>query len=82
MQKHNNNNNNFGEIITDVTGDGCTEQLQLECNYQGSPEAPFGKWVPSICPATCDKTRAMCFCGEGTKYPNRPLPMSCGFQLK
>ncbi|KAH1258127.1 putative glucuronosyltransferase [Glycine max] len=62
-------------------GDGCTEQLQLECNYQGSPEAPFGKWVPSICPATCDKTRAMCFCGEGTKYPNRPLPMSCGFQL-
>ncbi|TKY62593.1 glucuronoxylan glucuronosyltransferase F8H [Spatholobus suberectus] len=62
-------------------GDGCTEQLQLECNYPGSPEAPFGRRVVSMCPATCDKTRAMCFCGEGTKYPNRPLPVSCGFQL-
>ncbi|KAG2403424.1 glucuronoxylan glucuronosyltransferase [Vigna angularis] len=64
-----------------VTGDGCTEQLQLECNYEGSPDQPFGRWVVSICPTNCDKTRAMCFCGEGTKYPNRPLAETCGFQF-
>ncbi|KAF1877815.1 hypothetical protein Lal_00038124 [Lupinus albus] len=62
-------------------GDGCTEKLQLECNFPGSPDQPFGKWVVSICPANCDKTRAMCFCGEGTKYPNRPLAETCGFQF-
>lgn len=63
------------------SGDGCTEKLQLECNYLGSPDQPFGHWVVSICPANCDKTRAMCFCGEGTKYPNRPLAETCGFQF-
>ncbi|XP_014514271.1 uncharacterized protein LOC106772395 [Vigna radiata var. radiata] len=63
------------------SGDGCTEQLQLECNYEGLPDQPFGRWVVSICPANCDKTRAMCFCGEGTKYPNRPLAETCGFQF-
>lgn len=68
-------------IIFEVTGDGCTEQLQLECNYEGLPDQPFGRWVVSICPANCDKTRAMCFCGEGTKYPNRPLAETCGFQF-
>ncbi|KAK7278885.1 hypothetical protein RJT34_23924 [Clitoria ternatea] len=63
------------------SGDGCSEKLQLECNYEGSPDQPFGRWVVSICPANCDKTRAMCFCGEGTKYPNRPLAETCGFQF-
>lgn len=24
----------------------------------------------------------MCFCGEGTKYPNRPAAETCGFQLR
>ncbi|CAL0311578.1 unnamed protein product [Lupinus luteus] len=64
------------------TGDGCTETVKLECNYPGSVNEPFGKSTPSICPPNhCDKTRAMCFCGEGTKYPNRPLTWSCGFQF-
>ncbi|KAK7396266.1 hypothetical protein VNO78_17144 [Psophocarpus tetragonolobus] len=56
LQKH---NNNFGKIIAGVTGDGCTEEFQLECNYPASPEAPFGKWVVLMCPPTCDKTRAI-----------------------
>ncbi|XP_010265756.1 PREDICTED: uncharacterized protein LOC104603432 isoform X1 [Nelumbo nucifera] len=64
-----------------AAGEGCSERLQLECNYPGSPEMPYGTWVVSICPRYCDKTRAMCFCGEGTKYPNRPLAEACGFQI-
>ncbi|RZB86540.1 hypothetical protein D0Y65_026552 [Glycine soja] len=68
-------------LISEVTGDGCTKNLQLECNFLGSPDQPFGRWVVSICPANCDKTRAMCFCGEGAKYPNRPLAETCGFQF-
>ncbi|KAE9613064.1 putative EGF-like domain, exostosin [Lupinus albus] len=58
------------------TGDGCTETVKFECNYPESPNEPFGEKVISICPAKCDKTRAMCFCGEGTKYSNRPLTWS------
>ncbi|XP_028761555.1 uncharacterized protein LOC114720110 [Neltuma alba] len=63
------------------TGDGCAERLKFECNYPGSPDQPFGRWVVSICPANCDRTKAMCFCGEGTKYPDRPLAETCGFQF-
>ncbi|KAI4300757.1 hypothetical protein L6164_034095 [Bauhinia variegata] len=62
-------------------GEDCSERLQLECNYEESPDQPFGRWVVSICPGHCDKSRAMCFCGEGTKYPNRPLAETCGFQI-
>ncbi|KAJ4766857.1 exostosin family protein [Rhynchospora pubera] len=62
------------------TGKACEVALQLECNKAVSKERPFGEWVVSICPAQCDKTRAMCFCGEGTKYPNRPVAEGCGFQ--
>ncbi|XP_050244781.1 uncharacterized protein LOC126692990 isoform X1 [Quercus robur] len=63
------------------TGEGCSERLQLGCNLPQSPEQPYGRWVVSICPAYCDTTRAMCFCGEGTKYPNRPVAEACGFQF-
>lgn len=63
------------------SGEGCSERLHLECNYPKSPELPYGRWVVSICSAHCDPTRAMCFCGEGTKYPNRPAAETCGFQL-
>ncbi|EPS72577.1 hypothetical protein M569_02178, partial [Genlisea aurea] len=63
------------------TGDGCSERLQLNCNYQVSKEQPYGRWVVSMCPAHCDTSRSMCFCGEGTKYPNRPLAESCGFKI-
>ncbi|KAK6941847.1 EGF-like domain, extracellular [Dillenia turbinata] len=63
------------------SGEDCSERVQFECNYPGSPEQPYGKWVVSICPAYCDTTRAMCFCGEGTKYPSRPVPEACGFQV-
>ncbi|KAH0972022.1 hypothetical protein GBA52_024178 [Prunus armeniaca] len=64
------------------SGDGCSERLQLECNYPGSPDQPYGRWVVSICSAHCDTTRAFCFCGEGTKYPNRPVAEACGFQVQ
>ncbi|XP_057982420.1 uncharacterized protein LOC131167642 isoform X2 [Malania oleifera] len=62
-------------------GEGCSERLQLDCNYPKSPGQPYGQWVVSICSAHCDTTRALCFCGEGTKYPNRPAPESCGFKI-
>ncbi|KAK1259684.1 putative glucuronoxylan glucuronosyltransferase F8H [Acorus gramineus] len=62
-------------------GEACSEKLELNCNLPGSHEEPFGPWVVSICPAQCDTTRAMCFCGEGTKYPNRPVPEACGFKI-
>ena len=65
-----------------ATGEGCSERLQLDCNFPQSPEQPYGRWVVSICPAYCDTTRAMCFCGEGTKYPNRPVAEACGFKVK
>ncbi|XP_074371615.1 uncharacterized protein LOC141712540 isoform X2 [Apium graveolens] len=62
-------------------GEGCTDRVQLSCNYPASDEEPYGRWVVSICPAYCDTTRAMCFCGEGTKYPTRPVAEACGFQV-
>ncbi|PNT78050.1 hypothetical protein BRADI_1g73000v3 [Brachypodium distachyon] len=61
-------------------GKGCEEVLKLECNFPSSPEWPVGRWVVSICPAQCDTTRAMCFCGPGTKYPERPVAEACGFK--
>ncbi|XP_019702482.1 uncharacterized protein [Elaeis guineensis] len=62
-------------------GEGCTKKLQLGCNHPETLEKPFGWWIVSICPAYCDTTRAMCFCGAGTKYPNRPVAESCGFKI-
>ncbi|XP_052175852.1 uncharacterized protein LOC127790391 isoform X2 [Diospyros lotus] len=64
------------------SGEGCSERLILECNRPTSQDQPYGHWVVSICPAYCDTTRAMCFCGEGTKYPNRPVAEACGFKVK
>ncbi|VFQ91192.1 unnamed protein product [Cuscuta campestris] len=63
------------------SGEGCSERVELKCNYPKSNEQPYGRWVVSICPAHCDMTRAMCFCGEGTKYPNRPVAEACGFKI-
>lgn len=63
------------------TGEGCTDKVQLSCNYPASDEEPYGRWVVSICSAYCDTTRAMCFCGEGTKYPSRPVAEACGFEV-
>ncbi|KAH6772808.1 exostosin family protein [Perilla frutescens var. hirtella] len=63
------------------SGEGCSEKQQLNCNYPALENLPYGRWVVSICPAYCDTSRAMCFCGEGTKYPNRPAPESCGFRI-
>ncbi|XP_065011559.1 uncharacterized protein LOC135585634 isoform X2 [Musa acuminata AAA Group] len=62
-------------------GEGCTKKLELNCNLPVYPEHPFGSWIVSICPAYCDTTRAMCFCGQGTKYPNRPVVEDCGFKI-
>lgn len=55
--------------------------LDLECNFKASHEWPYGPWVVSICSAHCDKRRAFCFCGNGTKYPDRPVAEACGFKL-
>ncbi|KAM7265504.1 hypothetical protein ACFE04_003187 [Oxalis oulophora] len=63
------------------SGEACDQRLTLECNYPKTPELPYGPWVVSICTAHCDTTRAMCFCGEGTKYPNRPVAEACGFVI-
>eukprot|EP01018_Ginkgo_biloba_P032824 Gb_35367 [translate_table: standard] len=62
-------------------GEECSEKLNLECNFPSLPEAPFGRWLVSICSAHCDTTRAMCFCGESFKYPRRPVAEACGFQV-
>ncbi|KAK9081680.1 hypothetical protein Syun_030898 [Stephania yunnanensis] len=64
------------------SGEECSERLHFKCNHPGSPEQPYGPWVVSICAGYCDTTRAMCFCGQGTKYPNRPLAEACGFQTE
>lgn len=56
--------------------------LNLECNLDPLPQWPHGPWVVSICSAHCDKTRAMCFCGNSSKYPERPVAEACGFVLK
>jgi len=61
-------------------GKGCEEVLKLECNLPSSPEWPAGRWIVSMCAAHCDTTRAMCFCGPGTKYPDRPVAEACGFK--
>ncbi|KAI3973582.1 hypothetical protein MKW92_033308 [Papaver armeniacum] len=72
----------IGLLIVEIfTGEGCTEKLEMKCNRPGTPELPYGSWIVSICPTYCDTTRAMCFCGEGTKYPNRPVGGTCGFQV-
>ncbi|XP_078442215.1 uncharacterized protein LOC144711931 isoform X2 [Wolffia australiana] len=63
-------------------GDGCSQKVEFECNLPTSKEWPYGGWTVSMCPGFCDKTRAMCFCGEGTAYPNRPLNEACGFAIE
>lgn len=55
--------------------------LDLKCNLDASPDWPYGRWVVSICPAHCDKRRSFCFCGNGTKYPERPVAEACGFEF-
>ncbi|KAJ3674017.1 hypothetical protein LUZ60_006009 [Juncus effusus] len=62
-------------------GKRCERALHLECNLPGSEIRPFGPWIVSICPAHCDTSRALCFCGQGSKYPHRPVPESCGFKI-
>ncbi|RCV46311.1 hypothetical protein SETIT_9G521600v2 [Setaria italica] len=75
-------NYNLGECrcFHGYSGKGCEEVLKLECNLPSSPEWPAGRWIVSICAAHCDTTRAMCFCGPGTKYPDRPVAEACGFK--
>ncbi|XP_074279187.1 uncharacterized protein LOC141604650 [Silene latifolia] len=63
------------------TGEHCFDREHLACNFPSSPDRPYGRWVVSICPADCDTTRAMCFCGEDTKYPYRPVAEACGFTI-
>ncbi|KAI5056841.1 hypothetical protein GOP47_0028659 [Adiantum capillus-veneris] len=62
-------------------GPSCKNMLNLECNLEPLKMWPYGPWVVSICPAHCDKTRSTCFCGSGTKYPDRPVAEACGFKL-
>lgn len=72
----------YSDIIFSIIGEGCSENLQFDCNLPSSPENLYGHWLVSTCTAYCDKTRAMCFCGEGTKYPYRPVAEACGFRIK
>ncbi|XP_071737540.1 uncharacterized protein [Rutidosis leptorrhynchoides] len=76
-------NHEFGKCrcFHGYNGDGCSERQEFSCNYPATEDLPYGRWVVSICSAHCDTTRAMCFCGEGTKYPNRPVAEACGFQV-
>ncbi|EFJ04733.1 glycosyltransferase-like protein [Selaginella moellendorffii] len=60
-------------------GKSCQEFENFECNNPPAKEWPFGEWRVSICPASCDKRRSMCFCGEQSLYPQRPVAESCGF---
>ncbi|XP_051151654.1 uncharacterized protein LOC127265726 isoform X2 [Andrographis paniculata] len=72
---------NVDAFMVLMTGEGCSNRSILECNRYHSETEPYGNWIVSICSATCDTTRAMCFCGEGTKYPNRPVAEACGFKI-
>eukprot|EP00850_Spirogloea_muscicola_P011004 SM000066S20479 [mRNA] locus=s66:617960:624215:- [translate_table: standard] len=60
-------------------GPNCGELEEFPCNMPPIEEYPFGRWIVSICPASCDTRTAHCFCGEGTKYPDRPVVSPCGF---
>ncbi|CAI5952050.1 unnamed protein product [Closterium sp. NIES-64] len=61
------------------SGPDCSQLHLLQCNLPASPEWPMGTWVASICPAHCDTTTALCFCGNGTRFPHRPITHPCGF---
>ncbi|CAI5462303.1 unnamed protein product [Closterium sp. Yama58-4] len=60
-------------------GPDCSQLHLHQCNLPASPEWPVGTWVASICPAHCDTTTALCFCGNGTRFPHRPITHPCGF---
>eukprot|EP00850_Spirogloea_muscicola_P008664 SM000046S16445 [mRNA] locus=s46:710421:716713:- [translate_table: standard] len=60
-------------------GPDCGELEEFPCNLPPIEEYPFGRWIVSVCPASCDARTAHCFCGEGTKYPDRPVVSPCGF---
>ncbi|XP_047311326.1 uncharacterized protein LOC124914762 [Impatiens glandulifera] len=62
-------------------GEGCSEKVEVSCNYEQTDSKPYGRYVHSMCPSYCDTTRAKCFCGKETKYPNRPVVGSCGFEI-
>ncbi|CAM6091825.1 unnamed protein product [Calypogeia fissa] len=57
-------------------GKGCEREVEFPCMTSEKG------WRVSKCGATCDKTKAFCFCGEGTKYPQRPVAEGCGFVWK
>ncbi|CAI5517207.1 unnamed protein product [Closterium sp. Naga37s-1] len=61
------------------SGPDCSQLHLHQCNLPASPEWPVGTWVASICPAHCDTTTALCFCGNGTRFPHRPITHPCGF---
>ncbi|CAI5506774.1 unnamed protein product [Closterium sp. Naga37s-1] len=61
------------------SGPDCSQLHLHQCNLPASPEWPVGTWVASICPAHCDTSTALCFCGNGTRFPHRPITHPCGF---
>ncbi|CAI7895338.1 unnamed protein product [Closterium sp. NIES-54] len=61
------------------SGPDCSQLHLHQCNLPASPEWPVGTWVASICLAHCDTSTALCFCGNGTRFPHRPITHPCGF---
>ncbi|GJP82280.1 hypothetical protein CLOP_g12515 [Closterium sp. NIES-67] len=61
------------------SGPDCSQLHLHQCNLPASPEWPVGPWVASICPAHCDTATALCFCGNGTRFPHRSITHPCGF---
>lgn len=66
-----------------LTGRGCEVEQQFVCSDNETEKwtAIYGSWRVSICGAYCDKKLSFCYCGEGTKYPQRPVAESCGFSM-
>ncbi|BFI33899.1 protein MpGT47.12 [Marchantia polymorpha subsp. ruderalis] len=79
-------NHDFGECrcYHGYTGRGCEVEQQFVCSDNETEKwtAIYGSWRVSICGAYCDKKLSFCYCGEGTKYPQRPVAESCGFSMR
>ncbi|KAL2630097.1 hypothetical protein R1flu_014783 [Riccia fluitans] len=66
------------------TGNGCELEEKFVCFDDESDfwVTAMGNWRVSKCGAWCDTKRSFCYCGQGTKYPDRPVAEACGFSWK
>ncbi|KAL3687747.1 hypothetical protein R1sor_014056 [Riccia sorocarpa] len=67
-------------------GNGCELEENFLCFDQKEESdfwiAAMGNWRVSKCGAWCDPRTSFCYCGEGTKFPDRPVAEGCGFSWK